>query len=300
MPGHIPDSQVIRVAANGISFEVVTAGSGERLALCLHGFPECAFSWRYQFPLLTRLGYRVWAPNLRGYGNSDRPPKVSDYALPTLVHDVAGLIQAAGAKEVLLMGHDWGAALAWTLAMQRPELIQRLIICNVPHPACFLRELKRPGQSLRSWYILFFQLPWLPEALLADRIGDLFLRTSRNPSRFPDEVLDVYRENARRPGRLTAMVNWYRALVQLGGWRQFGGVYPKIEAPTLFIWGDADTALSIRTTVGTEEFVSDLTFRVLPGVSHWVQQEAPEEVNAIISKWLELSARTLCLGGGFE
>jgi pimeloyl-ACP methyl ester carboxylesterase len=286
-------AKAIRVIANGITFEVFTAGSGSRLALCLHGFPECAYSWRYQFPMLTKLGYRVWAPNLRGYGNTDAPPNISDYALEKLVNDVAELIRAADAQEVVLIAHDWGAALAWTLAIRQPMLIQRLIICNVPHPACFLRELKRPAQLLRSWYIFFFQIPWLPEALLKHRIADMFLRTTRNPATFPPEALTVYQENAQRPGRLTAMINWYRALIRYGRWRQFSKAdYPKIEIPTLFIWGDADTALSIHTTDHTDRYVSNLEFRVLPRVSHWVQQEAHEEVNAIIESWLATSCDT--------
>src|SRR5712692_7302737 len=156
----------IRVAANGITFEVAEMGSGDRLALCLHGFPEHYVSWRHQMPFLARLGYRVWAPNLRGYGSTDSPREIAAYRLDLLVEDVAGLIRASGARETLVIAHDWGGALAWILAMREPALIGRLVICNLPHPACFLRELKRPAQFLRSWYMLLFQLPWLPEALL--------------------------------------------------------------------------------------------------------------------------------------
>src|SRR6478672_964138 len=118
-----PDVSLIRVAANGIHFEVATLGSGDRLALCLHGFPEHAISWRHQMPLLAKLGYRVWAPNLRGYGGTDSPPEVSAYRVEVLVEDVAALIRASGARETLLIGHDWGGALAWMLAMRRPSLI---------------------------------------------------------------------------------------------------------------------------------------------------------------------------------
>src|SRR6266853_2280082 len=114
-----PGVEFIRVAANGINFEVATMGVGDRLALCLHGFPEHAYSWRHQMPLLAKLGYRVWAPNLRGYGNTDSPQEISAYKMETLVADVAGLIHASGAKKIVLIGHDWGAALAWTLAMQQ-------------------------------------------------------------------------------------------------------------------------------------------------------------------------------------
>ena len=281
----------IRVRANEINFEVFEAGSGNRLALCLHGFPEHAISWRHQMPLLARLGYRVWAPNLRGYGGTDSPQEVSAYRMEVLVQDVAGLIRASGARETLLLGHDWGGALAWTLAMREPSLIDRLVVCNLPHPACFMRELKRPPQALRSWYMALFQLPWLPEALLRFRHGqgavDMILRTSRDRSRFPEDVREVYRRNASRPGGATAMLNWYRALVRDGAWREnFPRKFPKIEIPTLLLWGDQDAALSLRTTRGTEAYVTNLTLRALPGVSHWVQQEAPEAVNAMIEAWL--------------
>src|SRR4051794_34994424 len=150
--------EIIRVAANGINFEVATIGSGDRLALCLHGFPQHAYSWRHQMPLLARLGYRVWAPNLRGYGGTDSPAEVSAYKTRTLIQDVAALIKAANPRETLLIAHDWGAALAWSLAMERPQIIDRLVILNLPHPVCFARELRRPTQLMKSWYMLFFQL----------------------------------------------------------------------------------------------------------------------------------------------
>ncbi|HET9283009.1 MAG TPA: alpha/beta hydrolase [Candidatus Angelobacter sp.] len=286
-----PSVQIIRVTANGINFEVATMGTGDRLALCLHGFPEHAYSWRYQMPLLAKLGYRVWAPNLRGYGNTDSPQEVPAYKTRTLVEDVAALIKAAGAKETLLLAHDWGAALAWSLAMVQPQLINRLVILNLPHPVCFARELRRPPQLFMSWYMYFFQLPWLPEKMLgrnnARATSGIFRRTSRNPDRFSAEVLEVYRANAARPGGLTAMINWYRATFRGGAFRRFlSGDTPVIDIPTLLLWGDADTALSFRATRGTEKYVSNLTFRVFPGVSHWIQQEAPEAVNAMLEAWL--------------
>jgi len=286
-----PAVEFIRVAANGVNFEVATVGQGDRLALCLHGFPEHAYSWRYQMPLLARLGYRVWAPNLRGYGGTDSPTEVAAYKTRTLVEDVIALIKASGAKEVLLMAHDWGGALAWSAALIAPQLIQRLVILNLPHPACFARELRRPVQLAKSWYIFFFQTPWLPEFLLGRRqgraIAESIRRTSRKPERFPDEVIEVYRRNAARPGGLRAMINWYRAALRYGALaRSRREAIPVIKMPTLFLWGDADVALSIRTTRGTEQYVSDLTFRVFPGVSHWIQQEAPEEVNAMLEAWL--------------
>ncbi len=242
-----PGIEFIRVAANGINFEVATVGTGDRLALCLHGFPEHAYSWLNQMPLLARLGYRVWAPNLRGYGATDSPTEVSAYQPPTLLEDVASLITAANGKETLVVAHDLGAVLAWLLAMEQPRLIDRLVILNLPHPACFAREVRKPTQFLKSWYTLFFQLPWLPEKILGRRHGrgaaELIRNTSRHPALFPDEVLEIYRVNAARPGGLRAMLNWYRGFFRSGGLKRFlGRDIPVIHISTLFLWGDADVA----------------------------------------------------------
>jgi pimeloyl-ACP methyl ester carboxylesterase len=282
------------VQANGLRFHVAScepaAVAGDRLALFLHGFPECWFSWREQLPLLARLGWRAWAPDLRGYGESERPPAVRDYAIERLMDDVSGLIRASGARETLLVGHDWGGVIAWYFAMRRPEELARLCVMNLPHPACMARAFGRGRQLLRSWYAFFFQLPWLPEALLAAgdyrAVRQAFLGMAVDKSRFPEAVLDVYRDNAARPGALTAMVNYYRDLVRGGARRQRALGFPRIELPTLMVWGEQDRALGIETTYGTEDYVSDLVLRYLPDVSHWVQQEAPEKVNAMLEAWL--------------
>jgi pimeloyl-ACP methyl ester carboxylesterase len=279
-----------RIAANGLSFEVDVQGEGDRLALLLHGFPECAYSWRYQIPLLARLGYRVWAPNQRGYGHSSRPLGIGSYAIEHLMQDVAALIDASGAKQVLLAGHDWGGVVAWYFAMRGLRPLERLVILNVPHPGAARRGAGL-RQLLRSWYVLFFQLPRLPEWVLSRRnygaIADAFRAMAVDKSRFPDSVCQVHRRNAALPGALTAMVHWYRALVRGGGAsRQHRLGYPVIEIPTLLLWGVEDRALGVETTHHTHEFVKDLTLRYLDGVSHWVQQEAPELVNAMLEAWL--------------
>jgi pimeloyl-ACP methyl ester carboxylesterase len=277
------------VRANGIDFNVATAGCGARLALCLHGFPESSFSWRHQLPLLARLRYRAWAPDLRGYGGSTRPLGVGAYALEHLEEDVAALIEASGAKEVVLVGHDWGALIAWYYAMFGRVPISRLIIMNVPHPALAEKGLRTLRQLKKSWYVFFFQLPWLPEWGLARNgckaIGHAFRGMAVDKSRFPDEVLQVYRDAAAAPGALTAMLNYYRALVR-GFRRNRRRGIAKINIPTLMIWGEVDMALGKELTYGTEQYVSDLTLRYLPNVSHWVQQEAPDTVNAMIEAWL--------------
>ena len=277
------------VNANGLTFEVDQCGTGEKFALLLHGFPESKFSWRFQIPLLARLGYRVWAPNLRGYGKTSRPTAVSDYHIDRLVADVAGLIDAAGAKETLLVAHDWGAIIAWHCAIRKVRPLSGLVIMNVPHPACFARTLRTWSQLKKSWYVFFFQLPWLPERMLAARgaeaIGRAFTEMAVDKSRFPAPVVDEYRRNAQEPGAMSAMVNYYRAGMRAGR-NAMNPVPGTVDVRTLMIWGEEDTALDKDTTLGTEDYVKDLTLRYLPGVSHWVQQEAPEKVNALMTAWL--------------
>jgi len=298
----VPDPTPSFVNANGLSFEVHTAGdpASDRLALLLHGFPEHAYSWRYQLPLFAQLGYRVWAPNQRGYGASSKPKGVASYRIEELVADVAGLIDASGSQHVTLVGHDWGGLVAWEFAARRARPLERLVIMNVPHPMRFREELaSNPAQRRRSLYAAFFQLPWLPEWFFrrkgAAAIAQAFRGMAIDKSRFPDEVLAVFQHNVLQPGAITAMLNWYRA-----AGRHFGGLgapgklgataYPILSTPTLLIWGEQDSALGKETTFGTERFVEKLTIRYLPGVSHWVQQEAPEAVNQILAEWLTAPA----------
>lgn len=281
------------VRANGLDFELAECGEGGggggRLALMLHGFPELNFSWREQMPMLAARGWRVWAPNLRGYGASDKPPARSDYAMDRLTADVAALIDASGAKEVMLVAHDWGGAIAWMFAIQRIRPLARLVIMNLPHPLCFQRELRHWHQLRKSWYIAFFQIPWLPERMLLARnaraIRRAFAGMAVDKGRFPPAVLQVYAEAAQRPGAMTAMLNYYRAVVRDFDAASIGD--GQVEVPTLMIWGEADSALDVRTTEGTDAYVPDFELHRLPGVSHWVQQEAPERVNAIFADWLD-------------
>jgi pimeloyl-ACP methyl ester carboxylesterase len=286
-----PSTRTEFVHANGLTFEVQICGSGERLALCLHGFPEHPFSWRYQLPLLARLGYTAWAPCLRGYGHSSRPRRVVDYRLECLLGDVTGLIDAAGKQSTLLLGHDWGGAIAWMFALREICPLEGLVVLNIPHPAMFIQRLWRWPQILRSWYIFFFQLPWLPEFLLgrcgAQAVGDAIRNTAVDKSRFPDDVLEVYRASARQPGALTAMLNYYRAFMR---WRlsvpDRRAITRILTVPNLMIWGEQDKALGKELTFGTERLVADFTLHYLPGASHWVQQEAPEQVNLLLESWL--------------
>ncbi len=285
-----PDLEYEWIHSNGLRFEVATCGQGDRLALCLHGFPESAYSWRYQIPVLAEQGYRVWAPNLRGYGRSDAPTRVADYAIEHLLEDIAGWIDAAGARSVTLLGHDWGAILAWYFAMRKLRSLERLVIMNVPHPAAF-RDNTSWRQLRRSWYGIFFQLPWLPERLASARKGQVLARSLRdtacNPEQFPAPVLEEYRKNAATPAQVRPMLHYYRALVRGGGGRRQEKLgFPIIEVPTLMLWGEQDVALTKETTYGTDRYVEDLTLRYLPKASHWVQQDDPATVNAMLTAWL--------------
>jgi len=277
------------VRANGLTFACDEAGTGPDIALCLHGFPESRFSWRNQLPLLANAGWHAVAPDLRGYGDTTRLPERTAYRLRYLVDDAAALFDALGARRRLLVGHDWGALIAWQFAIDRARPLDGLIIMNAPHPAVARAVMRRSvAQWWRSWYIFFFQLPWLPEAMLRARharaIGQMFRRMALDQSRFSDDVLDHYRRNALQPGALTAMINYYRAnLAQIGR----NQPSPRIDVPTLMIWGEHDAAAGIEMTEGYERYVADFTLKRLPNVSHWVQQEAPEWVNRLMATWLE-------------
>jgi len=279
--------------ANGIDFELAEmaarTGGEDRLALCLHGFPELNMSWRYQMPMLAAQGWRVWAPNLRGYGSTTKPEGVTAYHLDRLLEDVTSLIDASGAKEVMLVAHDWGAVIAWSFAIRRIRPIARLVIMNVPHPYVFRRELKHWRQRRAGWYVYFFQLPRFPEWALTRRgaaaIKRAFLGMAVDKSRFPPDVLDTYARAALRPGAMTAMINYYRSMARTGSYFDMGD--GRVDVPVLMIWGEEDKALNIHCTDGTDDYCADFRLEKLPGVSHWVQQEAPERVNAMLADWLD-------------
>lgn len=276
------------VEANGLTFEVAEAGEGKRLALCLHGFPELHYSWRHQMPVLAGMGYRVWAPNMRGYGATDRPEGTHAYRLEHLAADVATLIDASGAEEVTLIAHDWGAIVAWYFAIRKVRPLKALVILNVPHPLCGRREMKHWRQLRKSWYIFFFQIPGLPERMLgrsrAAPIARIFRDSAVNQDRFTAAEVEPYRAAAARPGAMTAMLNYYRALLRTPDIRAIGD--GRVDVPTLMLWGEQDVAISIEVLDGTEQYVPDLTVKRFPHASHWVQQDIPDQINAALIEWL--------------
>ncbi|MGH9330715.1 MAG: alpha/beta fold hydrolase, partial [Vicinamibacterales bacterium] len=203
-----------RVKADGLELHVAAAGEGPPVVL-LHGFPENWRSWRRQFDPLVRAGFSVWAPDLRGYNLSDRPAARDAYHLRHLVADVAAIVRATGHRRAHIGGHDWGGVVAWTFAGHHPELVDKLVIFNAPHAKIYFEKVRRPPQMLRSWYVLFFLLPGLPERVMSARnfaaVRDMFKRQPARRGAFSDYDIDQYVEALSFPGALTAGLNYYRA-----------------------------------------------------------------------------------------
>ncbi|WP_416674307.1 alpha/beta fold hydrolase [Egbenema bharatensis] len=273
------------IISNGVRLHYVTQGSGD-LLLMLHGFPEFWYSWRHQIPEFAQ-DYQVVALDMRGYNDSDKPKDLAAYRMDELVRDISGVIRGLGYDRCILMGHDWGGAVAWNMAYTHPEQVDRLIVLNLPHPAKFTEGMTNPQQLLRSSYTFFFQLPWLPEAVLQlgdyQLIEEAFTRMAVNKSVFTTEDIKQYKNAVAKPGALTAMLNYYRNILQGGLLQKSWG---KLYVPTLMIWGEEDTALGIELTYGTEAYVEDFTIRYIPHCSHWVQQEKPELVNQYVREFL--------------
>jgi epoxide hydrolase 4 len=249
------------------------------------------FGWRNQIPFLAAAGYRVWAPDQRGYNLSDKPPRVEDYNLDLLAADVAGLIAATGHERVFLAGHDWGAAVAWWVAIKYPQLVEKLAILNVPHPTVGYRYAQRSWeQRLRSWYIAFFQLPYLPERLLtsdgAEVATEVLKATSRAGSFSPAE-LQEYQRAWLRPRAMTSMINWYRAMLRTQTER-----LPslRVTVPTRIIWGVHDVALCRQLAPLSLEMVDDGDLVFLEEATHWLQHDEPHRVNELLLEFFQAPA----------
>jgi pimeloyl-ACP methyl ester carboxylesterase len=275
----------------GVHLHYVEQGEGPPVVL-LHGFPEAWFSWRLQLPALAAAGFRAIAPDLRGYNESDRPS--SGYDIDTLAADVVRLFEAVGAKKPVLVGHDWGGPIAWHVAAMHPESISRLAILNGPHPDAMLRALEKdPGQRKRSWYMLFFQIPFLPERALMHRdamvMEKMFPGTACDPSRFPPEVVRPYRDAIQRPGAARAMLAYYRTSFRQVLRQRLTGTrrrYPQVECPTLIVWAEEDKALGRSVLDAHEGVARNVTVKTIPHCGHFVQQERPDEVNQALLDFL--------------
>lgn len=273
------------IRTNGIRLHYVTQGEGP-LMLMLHGFPEFWYSWRHQIPEFAK-DHKVVALDLRGYNDSDKPSDKSAYVMDEFVKDVEGVIRGLGYDRCILVGHDWGGAIAWNFAYEHPALVSRLIILNLPHPAKFAQGLRTPQQLLRSAYMGFFQIPGLPELVLQagdyQLIETAFKGMAVNKNAFTEADLEAYKNAAAKRGALTAMLNYYRNLLQQ---RFLQTDWSRLTVPTLMIWGEQDTALGKELSYGTEAYVNDFHIQYIPNCSHWVQQEQPQRVNQYIREFL--------------
>ncbi len=283
----LPGVETLRLRANGIELHAVAAGprDGPPVVL-LHGFPEFWWGWRRQIGPLAAAGLRVVAPDQRGYNLSGKPPGARAYGLDVLADDVLGLADALGRQRFAVVGHDWGAVVAWHLAGRNPERVERAAVLNGPHLAT-ARSFARahPTQALRSWYVGFFQLPLLPEWTL--RAADFawlraaLTRTAR-PGTFSDADLRRYRAAWARPGALTAMLNWYRALPGRAGAPRAG----RVRVPVRVIWGDRDAFLDRGLAEAGLALCDRGEAFHLPGATHWVQHEEPGRVNRLLVEFL--------------
>jgi epoxide hydrolase 4 len=292
------EDEIVRhayIAGDGVELHVAVAGHG-RPVILLHGFPENWRSWRHQFRALVDAGYSVWAPDMRGYNLSQRPVGRKAYRLQHLVADVAAVVRATGHGRAHIAGHDWGGIVAWTFAGHCPELVDKLIVLNAPHLGVYLKKIWRPPQMFRSWYVLLFLLPHVPEAVLSANdyrvVREMFRRTrarrggvSENQA---EEAIDRYVAALSAPGALTAALNYYRANMRRDGAAIARGA--RIAAETLVIWGDRDPALDMGLLDGLEVFVPRLRVQHLD-TGHWVQSEAPDEVNQLIVEFLGSGSR---------
>ncbi|HEU4744473.1 MAG TPA: alpha/beta hydrolase [Anaerolineales bacterium] len=269
------------INTNGIKLHTVMAGpqSGSPVVL-LHGFPETWRCWIRQLPALAAAGCRVIVPDQRGYNLSDKPRGIENYRMEELTSDILGLIDSLEYEKVNLVGHDFGALVAWMLATKHPERLHRLGIINVPHPAVMWRFLRRDFEQMRrSLYALFFQLPWLPEMVMSVgnwRGASLSLRRSGKPHAFTDEDIEKYTEAWSQPGAMTAMLNWYRAAARYRPELTNG---MRVSTRTLILWGVQDFALSRRMARPSLDYCDDGSLVFFPDATHWVQREEADEVN---------------------
>jgi len=264
-------------AHDGLTFDVRDTGPEDGpVVIALHGFPQTSASWVPVAARLAEAGRRVLAPDQRGYSPGARPAAVSAYAMPALVGDVLALADAAGVERFDLLGHDWGGAVAWALAAAHPERVRSLTVASTPHPRALIAAMPH-GQALRSWYMGAFQLPWLPERLLGDpRTGVRLLSAMGTPH--PEQVQAFLSERGAAHGALA----WYRAFFRSLAARRSAEV-PPVRVPTTYVWSDGDPALGRWAAEHTGEWVdSDYRFVVLEGVSHWIPDEAPEELARLV------------------
>lgn len=270
-----------RVDVGDVHLHIAEAGPADGpLVVFLHGFPEFWWSWRHQLDAFAAAGFRAVAPDLRGYHLSDKPAGVRAYEVEALAGDVAGLIRALGRTEATIVGHDWGAVVAWSFAMLHGAMTTRLAILNVPHPLAMLHGMRTGRQLRKSWYIFFFQLPRLPEWLIT-RNHFAFIRRTFAGDGVPDADITRYVDALRQPGAVQSAVHYYRATIRRGFAGRMAAITP-ITVPVLVIWGDRDRYLGRELADPPADLVPQARVVHLPDASHWVQTAAPAQVNALL------------------
>jgi epoxide hydrolase 4 len=271
------------VIANGLRFHIAEQGEGPPVIL-LHGFPELWYCWRHQFAALANAGFHAIAPDLRGYNESERSSRISGFRCNELVSDVVELIGNLNIGPAFIVGHDWGGLIAWRLAAKHREFVRKLVILNAAHPAAYRRELMRnPMQWLRSYYVLLFQLPWIPEYLLSRRdfaaLEHAWRRQPVHPQAFTAEDIAEYKAALIKSG-MTGPLNYYRAAMRYSG--DLFGPPQIIQSPTLIIWGEHEPFMSSYVNDHLEQWVPNVRVDTISDASHWVQNDAPETVNRLL------------------
>ena len=266
-----------------VRLHAVAAGpQGGPIVLLLHGFPEFWRGWHHQIEPLAQAGFRVVVPDQRGYNLSDKPPGVASYAISELVSDVIAIANQLSREKIFLAGHDWGAAVAWSTALLHPTRIAKLVVLNVPHPSVMRRFLGTNRRQLRkSWYMFFFQLPWLPEALFRSgnfNVGASSLVRTSKPGTFSNEDLEHYRAAWSQPGALTSMIHWYRA-----AFRHRPRIADRtVHVPTRILWGERDKFLLAEMAQASLRYCDQAELFTFADASHWLQHEQPARVSELL------------------
>ena len=273
------EGESVVVGGDGVDLHAARAGPEDGpLVVLLHGFPEFWYGWRDQIRPLAEAGYRVVVPDQRGYNVSDKPAGVDAYRIGALSRDVLGVLDAHDRERAHLVGHDWGAAVAWWTALHHADRVRTLTAVNVPHPSVMAEQLRESwGQRLRSWYFLAFQVPGVPERVARARNWRLLTRTMRRsslPGTFAEDDFDRYRAAWGQDGAFGAMLNWYRAIVR----RRDTPRRETVEPPTLVVWGAQDEFLERAMAHKSVERCRDGRLATVEDATHWVQHEYPERV----------------------
>ena len=283
----LPEIRFTRRVCNGVTLHVAEAGPEDGpLVILLHGFPEFWFGWRYQIGPLAAAGYRVVAPDQRGYDLSDKPKGVANYDVDKLADDVVALAAHYTDAPFNLVGHDWGAIAAWWTATRHPNKLRKLAVLNCPHPRIWTEAMANdPVQRKASWYVRAFRIPILPEwGMRRNNFAALLgsLRESKLP--LSDDDAERYRQAWRQPGALTAMVNWYRAVLR----HKFQPIAPgSIRVPVQIVWGEKDRYALPALAAASKALCADADLTFLPEATHWVAHDEPERVNAILLDFLK-------------